>query len=223
MAGSAVNATTMDRPEWLAVNPTAAEAYCCLTNNSRRGALNDDGTVRTNAGNEPMTVNGPNPRALNNYGQIVRWRPEGGDHGATTFEWDLYVMAGNPTVHSDEYAGSPNINEGNLFNSPDGMVIDTTGLIWIQTDGNDGNEGDFAGMGNNQMLAGDPETGEIRRFLTGPKGCEVTGLCWSSDRRTMFVGIQHPGDDGGDWPDHGGTLARSAVIAIKRDDGGLVG
>jgi secreted PhoX family phosphatase len=83
MAGSAVNATTMDRPEWIAVNPTAAEAYCCLTNNSRRGAINDDGTVRTNAGGEPMTVNGPNPREINNYGQIVRWRPAGGDHGAT--------------------------------------------------------------------------------------------------------------------------------------------
>jgi secreted PhoX family phosphatase len=100
-------------------------------------------------------------------------------------------------VHDDVYAGSANMNAGNLFNSPDGMMIDTTGLIWIQTDGNDGNEGDFAGMGNNQMLAGDPVTGEIRRFLTGPKGCEVTGLTWSSDRRTMFVGIQHPGDDGG--------------------------
>jgi len=223
MAGSAVNATTMDRPEWVAVNPTAPEAYCCLTNNSRRGLINEDGSIRTNAGGEPMIPNGPNPRELNNYGQIVRWRPEGGDHGATTFAWDLYVMAGNPTVHDDAYAGSSNINEGNMFNSPDGMVIDTTGLIWIQTDGNDGNEGDFAGMGNNQMLAGDPETGEIRRFLTGPRGCEVTGLTWSSDRRTMFVGIQHPGDDGGDWPDHGGALARSAVIAIKRDDGGLVG
>jgi hypothetical protein len=223
MAGSAVNATTMDRPEWIAVNPTAPEAYCCLTNNSRRGLINEDGTVRTNAGGEPMITNGPNPRDINRYGQIVRWRPEGGDHGATTFAWDLYVMVGNPTVHDDEYAGSENMNAGNLFNSPDGMMIDTTGLIWIQTDGNDGNEGDFAGMGNNQMLAGDPETGEIRRFLTGPKGCEVTGLTWSSDRRTMFVGIQHPGDDGGTWPDHEGSLARSAVIAIKRDDNGPVG
>ena len=68
-----------------------------------------------------------------------------------------------------------------------------------------------------------PVTGRIERFLTGPNGCEVTGLCWSSDRRTMFVGIQHPGDNGGDWPDHGGALAHSAVIAIKREDGGLVG
>ena len=223
MAGSAVNATTMDRPEWIAVNPAAAEGYCCLTNNSRRGVINDDGTVRTNAGAEPMTVNAPNPREVNRYGQIIRWRPAGGDHGATGFVWDLYVMAGNPTVHGDIYGGSANMNAGNLFNSPDGMMFDTAGLMWIQTDGNDGNEGDFAGMGNNQMLAGDPMTGEIRRFLTGPKGCEITGITWSSDKRTMFVGVQHPGDDDGTWPDYNGSLARSSVIAIKRDDGGLIG
>ncbi|GGC08668.1 transcriptional initiation protein Tat [Marivita lacus] len=221
MAASKVGATTMDRPEWIAVHPNASEAYCCLTNNSRRGVLNDDGTVRTNAGGDPMTVNAVNPRDTNKYGQIVRWRPEGGDHGADGFSWDLYVMAGNPTVHADgPMAGSANINAGNLFNSPDGMVIDSTGLIWIQTDGDDDNEGDFAGMGNNQMLAGDPVTGRIERFLTGPNGCEVTGLCWSTDRRTMFVGIQHPGSN---WPDGEGNLPRSAVVAVTRDDGGLVG
>lgn len=221
MAASKVGATTMDRPEWIAVHPNASEAYCCLTNNSRRGVLNDDGTVRTNAGGDPMTTNAVNPRETNRYGQIVRWRPEGGDHGADVFSWDLYVMAGNPTVHTEgPNAGSANINAGNLFNSPDGMQIDSTGLIWIQTDGDDDNEGDFAGMGNNQMLAGDPVTGRIERFLTGPNGCEVTGLTWSSDRRTMFVGIQHPGSN---WPDGEGNLPRSAVITVARDDGDLIG
>ncbi|WP_147110392.1 PhoX family phosphatase [Tateyamaria sp. syn59] len=221
MAGTAVSATTMDRPEWIAVNPTAVEAYCCLTNNSRRGALDDDGNIRTNAAGEPMVPNAPNPREVNRYGQIVRWRPHNDDHGASTFDWDLYVMAGNPTVHTDgPYAGSANINAGNLFNSPDGMQIDTTGLIWIQTDGDDDNEGEFAGMGNNQMLAGDPVTGEIRRFLTGPNGCEVTGLTWSADRRTMFVGIQHPGSP---FPDGEGSLPRSSIIVVKRDDNALVG
>ncbi len=221
MAASRVGATTMDRPEWIAVHPNASEAYCCLTNNSRRGVINDDGTVRTNAGGDPMTTNAVNPRETNRYGQIVRWRPEGGDHGADGFSWDLYVMAGNPTVHTEgPNAGSANINAGNLFNSPDGMQIDSTGLIWIQTDGDDDNEGDFAGMGNNQMLAGDPVTGRIERFLTGPNGCEVTGLTWSSDRRTMFVGIQHPGSN---WPDGEGNLPRSAVVTVTRDDGGLVG
>ncbi len=221
MAASAVGATTMDRPEWIAVNPTAVEAYCCLTNNSRRGATNDDGSIRTNAGGDAMTVNAPNPREVNRYGQIVRWRPHGDDHSADTFDWDLYVMAGNPNVHAEgPYAGTANINEGNLFNSPDGMQIDTSGLIWIQTDGNDGDEGDFEGMGNNQMLAGDPVTGEIRRFMTGPNGSEVTGLTWSSDRRTMFVGIQHPARP---FPDGAESLPRSSIITIKRDDNALVG
>jgi hypothetical protein len=220
-AASQVGATTMDRPEWIAVNPTAVEAYCCLTNNSRRGVLTDAGTVRTNAGGDPMTVNAVNPREANNFGQIVRWRPMADNHASDGFDWDLYVMAGNPTVAADTpYAGTANINAGNLFNSPDGMVIDSAGIIWIQTDGDDSNEGEFAGMGNNQMLAGDPVTGEIVRFLTGPNGSEVTGLTWSSDRRTMFVGIQHPGAP---FPDGDGSLPRSAVVAVKRDDNALVG
>jgi len=205
-AASAVGATTMDRPEWIAANPHAVEAYCCLTNNSRRGE---------GAGE----VNGPNPRPTNEYGQIVRWRPHDDDHASDTFDWDLYVMAGNPEVYDNEYGGSENVTAGNIINSPDGMAFDSHGLVWIQTDGDDSNEGDFEGQGNNQMLVGDPATGEIARFLTGPNGSELTGLCWSADRRTMFVGIQHPG---GSWPD-GEGLPRSSIITVKRDDGGLVG
>ncbi len=218
-AATAVGATTMDRPEWVAVNPVAAEGYCALTNNSRRNSVNE-GKLRTNAAGQEMTLNAPNPRSENGYGQVVRWYPSNDDHAADTFRWDLYCMAGNPKVHSDAYAGSPNINEGNMFNSPDGMMFDSAGILWIQTDGDDDNEGDFEGQGNNQMLAGDPVTGEIRRFLTGPNGSEVTGLTWSADRRTMFVGIQHPASP---FPDGDGTLARSSIVAVWREDGGLVG
>ncbi|MCY1708306.1 PhoX family protein [Pannonibacter sp. SL95] len=220
MAASKVGATTMDRPEWVAVNPVAIEAYCCLTNNTRRGEVKD-GKMRTNAGGDQMTLNAVNPREKNGYGQIVRWYPANNDHADAAFKWDLFAMAGNPVVHRDSaYAGSQNINEGNMFNSPDGMMFDTTGLVWIQTDGEDSNEGDFAGQGNNQMLAGDPVTGRIERFLTGPKGSEVTGLTWSADKRTMFVGIQHPDAP---FPEGEGKLPRSAIIAIKRQDNALVG
>ncbi len=215
-----VGATTMDRPEWVAVNTVAAEGYCALTNNSRRNVLTDDGKLRTNAAGQEMTINAPNPRAENRYGQIVRWYPSNDDHATDTFRWDLYVMAGNPDVHDDAYAGSANISSGNMFNSPDGMMFDSAGILWIQTDGNDSNEDGFVGMGNNQMLAGDPVTGEIRRFLTGPKGSEVTGLTWSADRRTMFVGIQHPSSP---FPDGEGTLARSSIVAVWREDGAPVG
>ena len=211
-AGSKVGATTMDRPEWVAVNPVAIEGYCCLTNNSNRG-------VKPNAGGDATPMGGPNPREANEYGQIVRWYPTNANHADSAFTWDLYVMAGNPDVHKDAYAGSSNINSGNMFNSPDGMSFDSTGMLWIQTDGEDSNEGDFLGQGNNQMLIGDPVTGQIERFLTGPKGSEVTGLCWSSDKRTAFVGIQHPG---GSFPD-GTGLPRSSIVAIRRDDNALIG
>ncbi|MQQ07037.1 DUF839 domain-containing protein [Epibacterium sp. SM1979] len=213
MAASAAGGTTMDRPEWVAANPIAVEAYCALTNNKNRG-------VKPNAGGDDTSPNAVNPREANNYGQIVRWTPADEDYAADTFDWDLYVMAGNPNVHGDEYAGSANIHPGNMFNSPDGMAFDTAGLLWIQTDGNFKNEGDFEGQGNNQMLVGDPVTGEIVRFMTVPYGAEVTGLCWSADRRSMFVGIQHPAAP---FPDGEGKLARSSVVVVKREDGGLVG
>ncbi|MFO6464148.1 PhoX family protein [Jannaschia sp. KMU-145] len=213
MAASAVGATTMDRPEWVATNPVTPQGYVALTNNRNRG-------IKPNAGGDPTPVNGPNPREANNYGQIARWMPDDGNHSATGFTWDLYVMAGNPIVGQGDYIGSENITEGNLFNSPDGMAFDTTGTLWIQTDGDDSNEGPYTGMGNNQMLAGDPATGEIRRFLTGPNGSEVTGLAWSEDLRTMFVGIQHPSAP---FPDGADSLPRSAVVTVRRADGEPVG
>jgi len=217
-AASAVGATTMDKPEWVAANPNRAEAYCALTNNRYRG-------LRPNAGGDATPVGGPNPRQANIYGQIVRWRPDGGDHAARGFVWDLFVLAGNPAVHADANAGSRNVTADNMFNSPDGLAFDASGRLWIQTDGDDGNAGDFAGQGNNQMLVGDPETGEIRRFLVGPRQCEVTGLAWSPDRRTLFVGIQHPGGNGGGshFPDGGVSVPRSSIIAVSRDDGGPIG
>jgi len=217
MAASMVGGTTMDRPEWVAANPNRVEAYCCLTNNKNRA-------VKPNAGGDPTPVNGPNPRAANNYGQIVRWEPADEDHTAAGFTWDLFVVAGNPATHDDAYAGSKNINADNMFNSPDGLAFSASGLMFIQTDGNYSDKDGFAGMGNNQMLVGDPATGEIRRFLVGPKECEVTGICWSADQRTLFVGLQHPGERGNShFPGGGNSVPRSAVIAVTREDGGIIG
>ncbi len=213
MAASAAGGTTMDRPEWVACNPLKAEGYCALTNNSKRGA------DAKNAGGDDMSPNAANPRETNEYGQIVRWTPAGEDHAAEGFTWDLYVMAGNPEVYDNVYGGSENVTAGNMFNSPDGMAFSSDGMLWIQTDGDDSNEGDFAGQGNNQMLVGDPETGEIARFMTVPNGAEVTGLCWSADKKVAFVGVQHPG---GSWPD-GNGMPRSSIVAVWREDGALIG
>ncbi|MCB1946886.1 MAG: PhoX family phosphatase [Thauera sp.] len=207
LAADAVGATKMDRPEWVAVHPKTGEVYVTMTNNSGRSVTDD-----------------ANPRANNRFGQIVRWREASDDPAATSFEWDLFVLAGNPTVHSDLRAGSSNVTAQNMFNSPDGLGFDKDGRLWIQTDGNYSNSGDFAGQGNNQMLCADPESKEIRRFFVGPKECEVTGLTFTPDSKTLFINIQHPGEGGNsNWPDGGSARPRSATVIITKNDGGVIG
>lgn len=214
LAATQAGGTTMDRPEWIAIHPQNGSVMCTLTNNRNRGV------------HEDQPAGGPNPRAENHYGQIVRWWPDNQDHGSDSFQWDLFVLAGNPTVHAGTaYAGSNNITADNMFNSPDGLAFDNSGRLWIQTDGNSSNTGDFAGMGNNQILCADPQSGEIRRFATGPIGCELTGATFSPDQRTLFVGVQHPGEDGlpSHFPDGGNRKPRSTIMMIRRSDGGVVG
>ncbi len=128
--------------------------------------------------------------------------------------------------------------KGDIFGSPDGLWFDPAGRLWIQTDVSTGalNRGDYAGVGNNQMLCADPATGRIRRFLTGPKGCEVTGVVMTPDGTSMFVNIQHPGETASErsdpaqplavsnWPDGAAaSRPRSATVVIRRDDGGIIG
>ena len=84
------------------------------------------------------------------------------------------------------------------------------------------NEKDYAGMGNNQMLAVIPERGEFRRFLTGPRGCEITGIAFTPDNRTMFINIQHPGETSSERSDLAaprlsppGRMARRVGVRVR--------
>lgn len=210
LAADAAGATKMDRPEWVSVHPGNGDVYVALTNNDKR-----------------TTPDAANPRARNIYGQIVRWRETGGDAAATTFEWDIFALAGNPKKHTnrdDLMSGSANITVDNTFNSPDGLAFDRAGRLWIQTDGKYSNSGDYEGQGNNQMLCADPTSKEIRRFFVGPKECEVTGIAFTPDSKTMFINIQHPGESGNShWPDGGSSIPRSSTIIITKDDGGIIG
>lgn len=97
----------------------------------------------------------------------------------------------------------------------------------------------YANIGGNAMFCADPATRQITRFLTSPIRCEVTGVVTTPDNRTMFVNIQHPGEAPlahpgrndparptaiSAWPDGpSGGRPRSATIAIRRKDGGIVG
>ena len=222
-AGDRAGATKMDRPEWTAVNPRDKSVYCTLTNNSARGAKDQPG------------VDAANPRANNTFGHIIRWHERDSDAAALAFKWDIFVLAGDPLLADANKQG--NI-KGDVFGSPDGLWFDPAGRLWIQTDVSTSvlNRGDYAGVGNNQMLCADPATGRIRRFLTGPKGCEITGITMTPDGASMFINIQHPGETASErsdpaqplavssWPDgEAAGRPRSSTIVIRRDDGGIVG
>ncbi len=225
-------ATYLDRPEWIAVHPKTGEVYCTLTNNTARG------TGKPFGAKAPLGPDKANPRSPNPMGHILRWREAGSDPAARGFEWDVFLLAGDPEHEDAKKRGSV---PGVAFAAPDGLAFDARGVLWIQTDSSAENMAstDWARIGHNQMLAADPATGEVRRFLTAPVGAEVTGIQFTPDGRTLFVNIQHPGEPPkkfparndpakpkaySAWPDgEKGGRPRSATIAIRRKDGGVIG
>ena len=212
----------MDRPEWIAVHPRTGEVYVTLTGNAQRGAPGHP------------APDAANPRTANLFGGILRWREDGGDAASLDFAWDHFVLAGDPAI-ADTGARYPRDGD-DAFGSPDGLHFDSGGLLWIQTDMSAQliGSGTHAALGNNQLLCAEPASGRIRRFLVGPRGCEITGCVLTPDRRTLFVNVQHPSernDDGSGtpqsaWPDGdvpGSARPRSATVVVQRRDGGIVG
>ena len=247
----------MDRPEWGAAHPVTGEIYMTLTNNSRRGNTPSSSNAvdgSSSAASANPVVDAANPRPDNDFGHIIRWRDDGSDVTATTFQWEIFVKCGDKATTKtlggtyiatghDGYVG--NIN-GDDFGAPDGLWFDKDGRLWIETDQVGNATGDWVNIGGNMMLCADPSTGQTRRFLTSPKNCEVTGVVGTPDGKTLFVGIQHPGEDwqlnpivsftgNSTWPDSGingrttnsgrSTVykPRSAVVVITKKDGGVIG
>jgi len=56
--------------------------------------------------------------------------------------------------------------------------------------------------------------------MTAPVACEVTGLTFSDDQKTLFVGIQHPREKKANshFPSGGNSKPRSTIMMITRDD-----
>lgn len=226
LAADVAGATPMDRPEWGAVHPQTSEVYFTLTNNSSRGAASTTNT-------RPILgpVDAANPRTASAFGHIIRWREQGNRPWATRFEWDIFVLSG-PVEDSRDLAGNA-LTADNIHASADGLWIDNRGILWIQTDMGSGQQAaEIDRFGNNQMLAANPHTGEIRRFFQGCRGQEVTGCIDTPDGRTLFINLQHPGEGSegnpvlaSTFPDGAaaGGRGRSCTIVITRDDGGVIG
>jgi uncharacterized protein len=221
-ASDLLGGTKMDRPEWLAIDEKTGWVYCTLTNNSTRGTP------------QGIPVDAANPRAQNAHGHIIRWK-EAGDFDKANFEWNHLVLAGDPAQPREQAKG--NI-KGDIFGCADGIMFDPMGVLWVQTDAHASQmyKGEFANIGNNQMLAFDASNGQFKRFFTGPTNSEVTGATWTPDGKTVFINIQHPGETPGDrsdpsapnkisnWPDFSpGGRPRSATVVVRKLDGGVIG
>ncbi|MFJ4278336.1 PhoX family protein [Streptomyces massasporeus] len=212
LAGDKVGATKMDRPEDIEPNPVTGKVYVALTNNTNRG-------VGSNA-----KADEANPRHANKHGHVLelteRWnRPE-----STRFAWSLFLVAGDPDDPATYFAGFPK-DAVSQISCPDNVAFDPHGNLWISTDG--------AQLGSHDGLFGvatrGERRGELKQFLTVPKGAETCGPI-IQDRRVL-VSVQHPGEiDGASvekpasaWPDGPGSYVRPAVVAVWRADGRDIG
>ncbi|WP_060492712.1 PhoX family phosphatase [Pseudomonas sp. NBRC 111140] len=221
-AGDAVGATPMDRPEWTTVNPLNGDVYLTLTNNSAR---------------TPEKVDAANPRGPNRHGHIIRWHDS---DDQLSFTWDIFVFGANAAGTAD--INRSGLTELNQFASPDGMSFDSRGILWFETDNGETTLTDYT---NDQLLAVIPTdlvdaSGKqvpvnaqnqvaLRRFFVGPNDCEVTGISFTPDNKTLFVNIQHPGnwpytDKATDATPAGATVRpRASTVVIQRNDGGEIG
>ena len=143
---------------------------------------------------------------------------------ATTFTWELFLLAGDPALASGGSNLVGNIN-GDTFSSPDGIRIDPQGRMWVQTDHSVPGTSGVTGVtidqafGHNAMFHVDQRTKQSKRFLVGPLGCEITGIAYTPSLTDFFINIQHPT---GNWPING-EKPRSSTIVVTRTDKQPVG
>ncbi|MET7639406.1 PhoX family protein [Streptomyces sp. NPDC005438] len=212
IAADKAGATKMDRPEDVEPSPRSGRVYVALTNNSSRGT----------EGKAPADE--ANPRDENKHGQVLELREWGDDPSAQRFRWRLFLVCGDPEDPATYFAGFPK-DQVSPISCPDNVAFDHYGNLWISTDGN--------ALGNHDGLFGVATRGacegELKQFLTMPKGAETCGPV-IQDRRVL-VAVQHPGEvDGASveepasvWPDGPGRIVRPAVVSVWRADGRDIG
>ncbi|HRN87052.1 PhoX family phosphatase [Hyphomicrobium sp.] len=221
LAADLLGPTKMDRPEDIDVNPTTGKVYLALTGNLKRTEERMDAA---------------NPRAANAFGHIIEIAPDGSDHAADTFTWDILIKCGSPQIAEVGATFNPATSDNGWFGMPDNFAVDADGRLWVTTDGNSPRKTNRAD-GVWSIETEGPERGTSRCFFQVPVGAEMCGPCFTPDLETFFVAVQHPGETeiGGDvistfdspttrWPDfENGTPPRPAIVAITRKGGGKIG
>jgi secreted PhoX family phosphatase len=230
-AADRLGATPLDRPEDVAVSPLTGNVYVACTQNLGR----DEGVVEVGGRMLDTRTDRASPRAPNTAGHILELAEQGGDAAATSFRWEIFLLAGAPSTpqlvaalppeHSGSLAaeltyfgGATDSDELSAFANPDNLGFDADGNLWIVTDGNQPgnfNDGCFA------CATDGSDRGRVRQFMSGPVGAEVCGCEFTQDGGTLFLTLEHPGEAGtatspqSHWPDGGDAAPRPSVVAIE--------
>ncbi|HXH29904.1 MAG TPA: alkaline phosphatase PhoX [Bacteriovoracaceae bacterium] len=153
-----------------------------------------------------LTNNKPNK---NYHGSILKIMETGDDPGSLTFKHDTFLTGG----------------EKSGFSCPDNMVFDSKGNLWFTSDisGAEIEKGPYKGFGNNSLyvfLRTGTHRGKVIRVASGPTDSELTGPCFSPDFKTLFLCVQHPGEESPSaknptsvWPD--GDKPKPSVITLE--------
>ena len=147
----------------------------------------------------------------NFHGQIVRIIESDNNPESETFDWDFFAVGGPQSG----------------FSSPDNLIFDPYGNLWMVTDISTSRiaKGIYKFQGNNAMFffnTEGPNAGKAVQFASGPVESELTGPYWTPDGRTLFLSIQHPGEEStsldkltSHWPNlQGDPVPRPGVVAI---------
>jgi secreted PhoX family phosphatase len=147
----------------------------------------------------------------NFYGQIVRLTEKGDDPTAEEFTFEVFAAGGPQTG----------------FASPDNLMFDGSGNLWVINDISSSklNEGIYTPFKNNGAfvmpsgLEGGATGEDVFQFASGPVQAELTGPAFTPDGKTLFLAVQHPGEESEDrdnptstWP--GGDEPKSSLVAI---------
>jgi len=149
------------------------------------------------------------------HGSILKIEETKGAFDALTFKTTTYKAGG----------------EANGFSCPDNLAFDLSGNLWMTTDmsGSAMNKADepYMSFKNNSLFViprYGKDAGKVIRVASAPKDAELTGPWFSPDGKTLFLSVQHPGEQTKDlnnptskWPFDGDNIPKSAVVAITGD------
>lgn len=196
-ASAKVGASELNRPEDLEWNPLdlsgTPRLYVAFTNDNKRTQTDQDGVLR-----DPATHSSSTSRA-DSDGRVFAIQEDDPTDPSTSSGFTYFQVWGG--AHDDgEFDAA----------CPDNLMVDDGGGLWFGTDGNFGRNGFADGIyyldldpdhtEDNTSLA-EATYGRAFRVLGVPSDAEATGPAFSTNLDTLFLSVQHPGEEQySGWP-----------------------